>query len=50
MEYAFEQAVAMAGTDPFGFLFAERVGMLAVSVATPVIGFLLLRRMRAVAG
>ncbi|MEM7753995.1 MAG: tripartite tricarboxylate transporter permease, partial [Pseudomonadota bacterium] len=46
LEYAFGQTVAMAGSTPFQFLFTERLGMLAVLIATPIIGFLLWRRMR----
>lgn len=48
LEYSFGQTVAMAGNDPVGFMFAERIGMLCLLIATPVIGFLLWRRMQAV--
>ncbi|MBT8416432.1 MAG: tripartite tricarboxylate transporter permease [Silicimonas sp.] len=46
LEYAFGQTVAMAGSTPFQFLFTERVGMLAVLIATPIVGVLLWRRMK----
>ena len=46
LEYSFGQTVAMAGSTPFEFLFTERLGMVAVLLATPVIGFLLWRRMK----
>ena len=49
LEYAFGQTVAMAGNDPLEFLFLERIGMLCLLIATPVVGFLLWRRMRTVA-
>lgn len=49
LEYAFGQTVAMAGTAPLDFVFTERVGMLCVLLATPVIGYLLWRRMQSVA-
>jgi putative tricarboxylic transport membrane protein len=48
LEYAFGQTVAMAGTSPLEFLFTERLGMLAVLIATPIVGYLLWRRMTAV--
>lgn len=48
MEYAFGQTVAMAGTDPVTFFFTERIGMVALLVATPVIAVVLWRRMQAV--
>ncbi len=47
LEYAFDQTVAMAGNSPFSFVFTERLGMLAVLIATPLIGFALWRRMKA---
>lgn len=50
LEYAFGQTVAMAGTSPLEFLFTERLGMLAVLIATPIVGYLLWRRMTAVPG
>ena len=50
MEYAFGQTVAMAGNAPFTFLFTERLGMVFLLAATPVVAFLLWRRMRSVAG
>ena len=46
LEYAFGQTVAMAGNSPFEFLFTERLGMVAVLIATPIIGYLLWRRMK----
>lgn len=46
LEYAFGQTVAMAGSTPFEFLFTERLGMVAVLIATPIIGFMLWRRMK----
>lgn len=46
LEYAFGQTVAMAGSTPFEFLFTERLGMVAVLIATPIIGYLLWRRMK----
>ena len=47
MEYAFGQTVAMAGPNPLQFMFVDRIGMLAVLIATPIIGIYLWRRMRA---
>ena len=47
LEYAFGQTVAMAGTSPLSFMFTERLGMVAVLIATPIIGYALWRRMRA---
>ena len=46
LEYSFGQTVAMAGPSPWVFLFTERLGMVAVLVATPVIGYALWRRMQ----
>ena len=46
LEYAFGQTVAMAASNPLAFVFTERLGMVAVLVATPIIGFMLWRRMR----
>ena len=46
LEYAFGQTVAMAGSTPFEFLFTERLGMVAVLIATPIVGYLLWRRMK----
>lgn len=45
LEYAFGQTVAMAGTAPLEFFFTERLGTVAVLIATPIIGYLLWRRM-----
>ena len=50
LEYAFGQTLAMAQGDALGFMIGERQGMLALLVATPIIGFLLWRRMRSLAG
>ena len=49
LEYAFGQTVAMAQVDPLGFVFTDRVGMLGLLIATPVVGYLLWRRMQSVA-
>lgn len=46
LEYAFGQTVALAGAAPFVFLFTERLGMVAVLVATPIIGYVLWKRMK----
>ena len=46
LEYAFGQTVALAGAAPFEFLFTERLGMVAVLVATPIIGYVLWKRMK----
>ncbi|MDA8584856.1 tripartite tricarboxylate transporter permease [Rhodobacteraceae bacterium] len=46
LEYAFGQTVAMAGGTPLQFLFTERLGMVAVLIATPIIGYVLWRRMK----
>jgi len=48
LEYAFGQTVAMAGSSPLSFMFTERLGMVAVLIATPIIGYVLWRRMQAV--
>lgn len=48
LEYALGQTVAMAGTEPLKFLFTERLGMLFVLLATPVVGGLLWKRMQSV--
>ena len=45
MEYAFGQTVAMSGGNPLGFFITERIGALAVLLATPFIGYLLWRRL-----
>ena len=49
LEYAFGQTVAMAQANPITFIFAERLGMLGLLIATPVVGYLLWRRMQSVA-
>ena len=46
LEYAFGQTVAMAGPTPFNFMFTERLGMVAVLIATPIIGYVLWKRMK----
>lgn len=46
LEYAFGQTVAMAGNNPLSFVLTERFGMVAVLIATPIIGFMLWRRMK----
>lgn len=46
LEYAFGQTVAMAGDAPISFLFTQRLGMVAVVIATPIIGYALWRRMK----
>lgn len=48
MEYAFGQTIAMGNGSTVSFLFDERLPALAILAATPVIGFLLWRRMRTV--
>lgn len=48
LEYAFGQTVAMTNGNFIEFFFTERLGALAVLVATPVIGYLLWKRMRTV--
>ena len=45
MEYAFGQTVAMSNDNPIAFLLTERIGALMVLLATPVIGYLLWRRL-----
>ncbi|RMD95747.1 MAG: C4-dicarboxylate ABC transporter permease [Alphaproteobacteria bacterium] len=49
MEYAFGQTVAMGNENTLAFLVTERIGALGILLATPVVGYLLWRRMRAVA-
>lgn len=45
MEYAFGQTIAMSNGSPVGFFATERIGALCVLLATPVIGFLLWKRL-----
>lgn len=45
LEYAFGQTVALAGNSPLDFILTERLGMTAVLIATPIVGYLLWRRM-----
>ncbi len=47
LEYAFGQTIAMAGSTPLQFMFTERLGMVAVLIATPIIGYVLWRRTKA---
>ena len=49
LEYAFGQTIAMSQDDLLGFMLTERQGMLALLLATPIVGFLLRRRMATVA-
>lgn len=48
MEYAFGQTIAMTQGDAFGFFLTERVGAAGVLVATPILGYLLWKRMQKV--
>jgi putative tricarboxylic transport membrane protein len=48
LEYAFGQTIAMSQGDLIGFALSERQGMLAILLATPLLGYVLWRRMRAV--
>lgn len=48
LEYAFGQTIAMSGSDPVGFFLTERIGMLALLAATPVVAVILWRRMQAI--
>lgn len=48
MEYAFGQTIAMSNGDVLNFFLNERIGALAVLVASPIIGIMLWRRMRGV--
>ena len=50
LEYAFGQTVAMSGTSPLSFVFTERLGMVAILVATPIIGYVLSQRMKSATG
>jgi len=45
MEYAFGQTAAMSNGNPLGFFVTDRIGALAVLLATPVIGYLLWKRL-----
>jgi putative tricarboxylic transport membrane protein len=45
LEYAFGQTMAMSEGNLIAFALAERQGMLAILVATPLIGYYLWRRM-----
>jgi putative tricarboxylic transport membrane protein len=47
LEYAFGQTLAMAQGNFFSFALLERQAMLILLVATPIVAFLLWRRMRA---
>lgn len=46
MEYAFGQTMAMSNGNLAGFLVTERLGALALLVATPILGFLMWQRMQ----
>ncbi|WP_420011550.1 tripartite tricarboxylate transporter permease [Tateyamaria sp.] len=46
LEYSFGQTIAMTGNSPWEFFFTERLGMVAVLVATPIIGYALWKRMQ----
>ena len=46
LEYSFGQTIAMTGNSPWEFFFTERLGMVAVLVATPIIGYVLWKRMQ----
>ncbi len=48
LEYAFGQTMAMSEGNLIAFALTERHGMLAIVVATPVIGYYLWRRMSAI--
>jgi putative tricarboxylic transport membrane protein len=45
MEYAFGQTVAMSAGSPLTFFLTERMGAFAVLAATPILGFLLWKRL-----
>ena len=45
MEYAFGQTVAMSNNNALSFFMTERIGALMVLLATPVIGYLLWKRL-----
>ncbi|MEP1209554.1 MAG: tripartite tricarboxylate transporter permease [Rhizobiaceae bacterium] len=49
LEYAFGQTVAMTNGDFAGFFLTERIGAMLVLLASPLIGYLLWKRMRKVA-
>ncbi|MGI9402439.1 MAG: tripartite tricarboxylate transporter permease [Rhizobiaceae bacterium] len=46
MEYAFGQTIAMANNDMIGFMLTERQAFLGLLIATPIVGFLIWRRLR----
>ena len=48
MEYAFGQTVAMANGDLLTFFLTERFGAFAVLIASPILGYLMWRRMQKV--
>jgi putative tricarboxylic transport membrane protein len=48
MEYAFGQTVALANDNAFSFFLTERHGALGLLIATPVISYLLWKRLRKV--
>ncbi|WP_376877958.1 tripartite tricarboxylate transporter permease [Albirhodobacter sp. R86504] len=45
MEYAFGQTAAMSNGDPIGFFISERPGALILLLLTPVLGFIMWRRL-----
>ena len=45
MEYAFGQTAAMSNGNTLGFFLTERTGALAVLLVTPVLGYLLWKRL-----
>ncbi|WP_146589667.1 tripartite tricarboxylate transporter permease [Puniceibacterium confluentis] len=45
MEYAFGQTVAMSGGNALGFFLTERIGALTLLIATPIMGYLLWKRL-----
>jgi putative tricarboxylic transport membrane protein len=45
MEYAFGQTVAMSNGDPMGFFATQRIGALMILLATPLLGFVLWKRL-----
>ncbi|MEM7462602.1 MAG: tripartite tricarboxylate transporter permease [Pseudomonadota bacterium] len=45
MEYAFGQTIAMSNDDMIGFMLGERQAFLALLIATPIVGYLIWRRL-----
>ena len=48
MEYAFGQTVAMTNGDPAGFFLTERWGAAIILILSPIVGYLLWKRMQRV--